>query len=201
MMLEILIPSIPERMVLLNNLINELNKQIRDVSAVHPALGGVIISVDDSKSYLEGGLSVGDKRDLLVQRAKAKYLCFLDDDDKVAPNYVEELLRLCYYGNDICTFKSLFTCDTYWTVINMQLGVDNEQATPYREVQRNAWHICPVKSMIAQNHRFQSKNNAEDWDWFSRVLSDVQTEAHTNQILHNYNHSALTSEVDKIEKL
>ena len=197
-MLSILIPSIPERALKLNKLLLHLQSQIDYCDKVHSSLGRVEVVVDDSKRFLQGGLSIGDKRNSLLNRATEDYVCFLDDDDWVSPDYVETLLRLCNQGMDVCTFKSLFKCDAYWTVIDMRLNSVNDGATPENEVKRNAWHICPIKRDIAVQVEFSSLNHNEDWEWMNRVLKMVKTEAKTNRIIHNYNHYKIDSEADKI---
>lgn len=201
MILSILIPTIPERSYRLSDLIANLHTQSQLCYHSHPVLGQVEVLYNNSPRYLEGGVTVGKKRDSLVQLATGKYLCFLDDDDDIPPNYIEQLLRLCLHDKDICTFRSLFKCDTYWGVCDMSLfELSNGEATPHDIFRRRPWHICPVRTEIAKRHRFPDKNNAEDWDWMERVLQDVKTEAKTYQILHQYNHSTHTSEVDLIER-
>lgn len=200
MILSILIPSIPGRLDKLGLLIAELEKQKKLLNDAHPTLGGIEILYNDSPRFLDGGLSVGKKREHLVKQAQGKYLCFLDDDDKIYPNYLEELVRACNEGPDVVTFKSLFTCDYYATVVSMRLGQDNDEATPYSDVNRNAWHICPVLSSIAKKHEFKDINDAEDWDWFERLLPELNSEIHVPAILHNYNHSSLNSEVENIKR-
>jgi glycosyltransferase involved in cell wall biosynthesis len=197
-MLSILIPSIPERLETLYKLVKELEKQIDYCDKVHSSLGKVEVLIDDSKRFLEGGLSIGEKRNSLLNRATQDYVCFLDDDEGIAPNYVETLLRLCNEGKDVCTFKSLFKCDDYWTVIDMGLNNPNEEATPDREVKRNAWHVCPIRKRIAIAHQFSSLNHNEDWDWMQRVLQNIRSEAKSNKIIHNYNHFKAVSEADRI---
>lgn len=197
-MLSILIPSIPERAERLTTLIKELEKQIEYCYHIHKSLGGVEIVVDDSKRFISGGLSIGFKRNNLLNIATQKYICFLDDDDWISPDYIETLLRLCSQDKDVCTFKSFFKCDSYWTVIDLGLNNENEDATPENEVKRNAWHICPVKREIAVEVVFNGLNYGEDWDWMGRVLEIVKTEAKSNRIIHNYNHSKIDSEADKI---
>lgn len=197
-MLNILISSIPERSKRLNLLVAKLQEQIDYCNKYHKDLGDVHLIVDNSKRFLDGGLSIGEKRDSLLNRSFSDYICFLDDDDNVAPNYVETLLRLCNEGKDVCTFKSLFMCDGYWTIIDMGLNNDNQQATPDSEVKRNVWHVCPIKRDIAINHSFSALNHNEDWTWMENVLKDIKTEAKSNRILHNYNHYKAVSEADKI---
>ena len=98
MILSILIPSIPERKNKLDNLLNELNRQKKSYE--------VEILTSVTEKYIEGGLSVGAKRDLLVQKAKGKYLCFLDDDDYLSPDYLDSIIEYTKQNTDVITFKS-----------------------------------------------------------------------------------------------
>jgi len=202
MILSVLIPSIPDRRSKLIALTNELYRQVLALQTTHPSLGSVEILVDDSKKFLDGGLSIGSKRDLLKQRASGQYLCFLDDDDNVMPNYIETLVRLCNEGQDIVTFRALVKNDYYCSLIDMQLAtLVNTEVSPHGNIARTPWHICPVKSAIAKNEPFAlDKNHNEDWDWMARVLKNVHSESHGDMILTQYNHSEAGSEADKIVK-
>lgn len=198
--LSILTPSIPKYHWMLYELREELNKQVSELNRQHPTLGVVTHVINESAPYLEGGLSIGNKRQALVDKASGKYLCFLDVDDDLAPNYVETLVRLCHTDKDVVTFRSFIKNDFYWSVVDMRLGNTNEEATPDRIVKRNAWHICPVKSKYAKMYKFEDSNYSEDWTWMEKVLKHCETEAHTDQILHSYQHSSKTSEADRITK-
>jgi hypothetical protein len=196
--LSILTPGIPERDHLRIELLIKVRRQWIALENTHPTLGTIEMIIDDSKSFLNGGLSIGKKRESLVQRATGKFICFLDEDEDIAPNYVETLVRLCQSDADVITFRSFAKTDFYWSVIEMRLGNPNEEATPDRIVKRNAWHICPVKSEYAKLYPFEDTNYSEDWNWMEKVLTHCKTEAHTDQILHCYQHSSKTSEADKI---
>lgn len=198
LMLSILIPSIPKRHDQLIALKVELRKQISYCRAVHPALGKIELLIDDSKTFLNGGLSIGKKRESLVKRAQAKYLCFLDDDESIAPNYVESLLRLCIEDKDVCSFRNVSKFDNYWCVVEMSLEYYNAQAGALEIVKRKPWHICPVRSEFAKQFDFLDSNYGEDWQWFEKVLTLCKTEAKTNAILHQYNFSDKKSEANKI---
>lgn len=199
--LSILIPTIPPRKFMFDTLLEEVSKQMFNCMDAHPMLGRVAIYWNDDKPFLEGGLSIGKKRNDLVQRAEGKYLCFLDDDEDIAPNYVETLLRLCQYDADIVTFRNLTKTDHYWTIVDMRLDYQhNDQANPNYITRRKPWHICPVKSEHAKLYEFEDSNYGEDWTWFEKVLKHCATESHTDAVLHCYNHSAKTSEADRITK-
>jgi glycosyltransferase involved in cell wall biosynthesis len=197
--LSILIPSTPERSDMLAGMYQVVYSQIIQLWRLHPMLGDVEILIDDSKRFLDGGLSIGKKRQSLVERAQGKYLCFLDDDEDIAPNYVETLLRLCQYDADIVTFRNLTKTDHYWTIVDMRLDYQhNDQANPNYITRRRPWHICPVKSEHAKLYEFEDSNYGEDWTWFEKVLKHCATESHTDAVLHCYNHSSKTSEADRI---
>lgn len=198
-MLSILIPTIPSREKRFKNLVAELDRQACTLAKDHPTLGFVELRFEDGEPFLNGGMSIGKKRQELVKYAGCKYLCFLDDDDDVAPNYIETLVRLCQQDKDVCTFRSIAKLDNYWTVIDMRLSYpENEQANPDYIVHRRPWHINAIRSEIAKLYTFNDTNYSEDSDWMANVLLDCKTEAHTDAVIHQYNHSSKTSEADKI---
>lgn len=195
--LSILIPSIPSRWYRLVVLREELYRQAFNVHVL--GRGMVEVLVDDSPAFLDGGLSIGKKREALVKRAQGKYVCFLDDDDQPSPDYLETLLGLTAKGKHVCTYRALFKLADYWGLVNMSLkNPENEQATPERMIERRPWHICPVITEFALNTPFEDISNAEDSRWMEGVLKHCETEAHSDRILFQYNHGA-ASEADKIE--
>jgi hypothetical protein len=196
MILSILIPTIPDRVEMFMKLYNEVSRQVAYVDTTF-RLGNVEVLVDSREKFLNGGPSIGKKREALVQRAQGKYLCFLDDDETISPNYIETLQRLCKQDKDVCTFRNITKLETYWTVVDMGLNFQNEEATPERMIKRSPWHICPVRSQYAKKYPFPDTSYGEDWAWFSQVLSHCRTEAKTDAILHQYNHGK-HSEADKI---
>lgn len=197
-LLSILMPTIPERGDKFTALYNEVQAQIHYISEVHPSLGHVEVIVNSDKRFLEGGPSIGKKRESLVSASNGEYLCFLDDDDGIAPNYIESLLRMCRIGADVCTFRAFVTMQSFWALVDMRLCYKvNDQITPDHTVRRPPWHICPVKSKFAKLHHFKDLNNAEDFDWMQKALNQCSTEIHTDRILFSYNHGS-HSEADKI---
>lgn len=200
--LSILIPSIPERSDKLDELLNEINKQKKQCFQLHPSLGDVEVIYHKTEKYINGGLTVGEKRDYLLHMAHGEYVAFVDDDEFIAPNYIEEMLRMCNEGKDICCFRSLFKCDTYIAVIDMDIHhTFNADASPEYITLRKPFHVCAIKREIAQRYHFPSQNNAEDWEYMKQVLQDVKTQSKRNMILHIYNHSANLSAVDEIVRL
>lgn len=199
MILSILMCTIPDRESMFVRLYNEVQRQVSYMQTVHPSLGRVEVLVDSSPKFLEGGPSIGAKREALLKRAAGKYLCFLDDDEQIAPNYVEVLVRLCAKDCDVCTFKNLTKTDTYWTIVDMSLNYHvDDQASPNFVTRRKPWHVCPVKSVYAKMVHFPDTSYGEDAAWMNKVLEFCTTEAKSEAVIHQYNHSSKVSEADKI---
>lgn len=197
--LSILIPTTPDRTALFTAVYNNLHGQHSYMKQFHSTLGDIEILVDDSKRFLEGGLSIGEKRGRLLSQSTGKYVCYLDSDDWIAPNYLETLVRLCQYDKDVCTFRNLTKTEHYWTIIDMRLDNENEDAAPGRIINRAPWHICPIRRKYAKQVRFTNTNYGEDWTWLNQVLKMCVTEAHSEMILHEYRHG-VHSQSDEILK-
>lgn len=199
--LSILIPTIPDREKSFGHLLTKVIVQGDDLERVHPTLGKVEILWSSTDSFLNGGPSIGKKRQALVEQCKGKYLCFLDDDESISPNYIETIVRLCQLDCDVVTFRSIAKMDNYWSVIDMSLkNNEDEEATPDRIVKRKPWHINAIRSEFAKLYEFPDTNYSEDALWMKNVLYHLESEAHTDAILHQYNHSSKTSEADKITR-
>lgn len=196
--LSILIPTIPERVEMFTKLYNDLHFQLEYMQTFHPSLGEIEILVDDSKRFLDGGISIGEKRQSLVQRAEGKYLCFLDDDESIAPHYLETLVRMCSSNADVMGFRAIVKLKTFWALVEMRFEYKhNEQISPDFTIRRPPWHMCPVKSVYAKLQQFKKLNDAEDFEWMSRVLGMCKSSIFTDRILFQYNHGD-HSEADKI---
>lgn len=196
--LSILIPSIPKRYGILAKLATELYKQKLYMQTFHSSLGEIEIIIDGSERFLDGGLSIGKKREKLVKAANGKYLAFLDDDEWIAPNYLEVLVRLAQHHADVLTFKSMAKMDNYWVVVDMSLHHPiNEEARP-GIIKRLPWHICGIRTTFAKLFEFENISYGEDAKWMQNVLTMCKSESKSEAIIHEYRHSAQTSEADKI---
>ena len=100
MLLSILIPTTPDREETLNALLIELHNQIgigRVVLSQHPMLDYLeksyganveVIVASDNKV-----ISVGRKRQLLLEEAKGEYVSGVDSDDSIHPDYIKDILE------------------------------------------------------------------------------------------------------------
>jgi len=182
MMLSILICSLHSRSTMLQELLNELNKQIGAASGVIEVLTNV-----DNKE-----LSTGAKRQSLLNQATGKYIIFIDDDDWVEPCYIAELLTACASDADCFGMNGYITTNG-GNRIDWQLSKDHHNhgtAFYYRKTN----HITGVKRTIALQAGFPDKSNAED-KWYSdRVAPLCKTEYKILPMMYHYRFSTLNKE-------
>src|SRR5436853_6292785 len=55
--------------------------------------------------------TTGRKRQELLQRAQGKYVVWIDDDDQVAPSYIENMVSGCLTGADCLAINGTYSID------------------------------------------------------------------------------------------
>lgn len=138
--LSILIPVTPDRFWMLNNLYNELRRQIeqggytgkglekwdvetprmKDGQPVLSEHGSPIIDVF-SHSFKHPDIveivldksseSIGTKRNNLLDKSLGDYVCFIDSDDWVSKDYVKLIMNAIQSSPDCVSLKGVFTTD------------------------------------------------------------------------------------------
>lgn len=183
--LSILILTLPTRIDSYAKLIKSLNLQVIQNNLI----GRVqILSLCDTKE-----ISVGEKRNILLNKSVGKYVCFIDDDDEIASNYLIKIISALNSNADVITF-----CGDY---------VENKIRTPFSisMVHRNNYnhtnlfsrlpnHLCPVKRQIALSCQFTDKNFGEDSDYAERINKYIKNEFHIQDKLYFYMYDSNTSQ-------
>ncbi len=100
MKLSILICTIGERETMFNSLIGNIHAQIQNYDNTE-----ILPFMDD------GQLSIGYKRNILLNKALGEYICFIDDDDNVTSNYVKLLMEGINKGVDCCSLRGRYSVD------------------------------------------------------------------------------------------
>jgi glycosyltransferase involved in cell wall biosynthesis len=130
---------------------------------------------------------VGTKRNDLIAQAKGEYVVFIDDDDKIAQDYISSIMEAIDQGPDAVGFRGYMTT-------NGQRRVDFEirKGHPYGvqdgKILRWHNHICPIKREIASQFRFPEVSYGEDYAW-SKLINDsglIQTEVFIDKDLYHY---------------
>lgn len=155
MILSILIPTLHIRQVLLNDLLNNLKGQIVDESQVE-----ILTCVDD------GEVSTGQKRNMLLEQSKGKYVVFVDDDDTIPEYYVSEILRAAKSDCDSMAINGTMITHSRFTWDIRQSNPYDQKGNHYR---RYPNHITPIKREHAIKIKFPDKYVGEDFEWATKL--------------------------------
>ena len=150
-LLSILIPTLPKRHEMFNSLMAELKRQ---------ATPSVEILSNNATD-----MTIGAKRNALLNQAKGEYVCFIDDDDVVPEHYVYSVLSAIQHNPDCCSLNGVITTDgknPKRFVHSIQYGSWFEQDDVYY---RPPNHLNTIKASIAKQFSFPEKNFGEDMDW------------------------------------
>lgn len=180
--LSILICTIPKRADFFDRLLAQLAKQETDETEV-------LYNGDPS-------MSIGAKRNELLQAAEGEYVCFIDDDDRVSDNYVNLLMDGINKSVDVCSLKGVITDDgehprifehsikykAYKTVV--------DSFYPEVTYERYPNHLNCIKSSIAKQFKFPETNHGEDTDWATQIFKSglLKTEHYIEDILYFYDY-------------
>lgn len=166
MKLSILIPTIIEREEFFKALTDKLSKQISSnglddhVELVH---------ICDNKK-----ITIGEKRNKLVKRAVGEYICFIDDDDDIADNYVKLFYEGLVGHPEVDCLGIVGEITTNGK--NPKRFIHSVKYNKYFEKERVYYrppnHLNPVRREIAIKYEFPPKNFAEDSSYAVRMCKD-----------------------------
>lgn len=148
-----------------------------------------IVVLTDNKAMM-----LGHKRNVMVELAQGKYVAFVDDDDRVADTYIQQLLdatktdadaivfqaevslngeppKLCYYSKEVR--RDYNTNDAYYRIPN---------------------HLCCIKRAVSLKSSFPNILYGEDAGYGKVLLPFIKTEHKIDAVLYYYDYSSATTE-------
>ncbi|NQX57902.1 glycosyltransferase family A protein [Paenibacillus qinlingensis] len=173
--LSVLIPSVPERMDFLSRMIQELSQQTQGMPVE------ILVLMDNKKS------TIGAKRNLLLEQAKGEYIVFVDDDDRLVPNYVSTLLTQIESTPDADCI--VFDVAVYFNGQFIKLckyGKEYSNGQDQFFYYRRPNHLMCYAKRIASNHKFKDISGGEDDEWGGRVSEDIVNQIRIPAILYHY---------------
>ena len=158
-------------------LIHELNNQI--CSNYADNIVEILVEKDN------GTMSVGAKRNLLIDKANGEYICFIDDDDFIAQNYLNLILQ--NLTKDILMIRIEHKINGEKAKeIQPSLYIDNLE-TNELIFRANHLHLCPHLKMKASWVKFQEINFAEDLDYSQRLIPFIENYESITDAIYIYN--------------
>lgn len=134
----------------------------------------------------QGQLSIGAKRNKLLKRATANFLCFIDDDDLVSKNYVEKILDALSDKPDCCGLEGIMTTN------------DQNPKKFIHSIRYNKWfeednvyyrtpnHLNPISRELALSVMFPETNHGEDRNFSDRIYPYLKKENYIDDIIYYY---------------
>ena len=189
MLLSILVPSVNSRHATFARRIQEqLFSQYDKLPQAEKCLVEIIVLVDTKSMVL------GDKRNKMVELAQGEYVVFVDDDDRIAEDYIAALLQGCASGRDAVTFNAMVTINGGLPKVCRYSLMYQADANLPHEYQRLPNHICAVKREHALAAGFPSLLHGEDAEYAKRLKLRLQSEYNIARTLYYYDYQAATSE-------
>ena len=159
----ILIPSIPGREAKLATLLSSIHEKHNRIAPDMKL--EICLDFDNRES------SIGDKRQRLLNRAAGKYLAFVDDDDEITDDYIQDVWE-CIRGH-YHVMKLLGTFQSYKFYHSITVKPTDTMAT-FEDpplFRRPPNHLNPMLSDIAKLIPFLTNVSfGEDYDWALKLM-------------------------------
>ncbi|CAB4130773.1 Glyco_tranf_GTA_type domain containing protein [uncultured Caudovirales phage] len=197
--LSILIATLGSRTELLKRLVTSIYSQCRNLpqwSAESPEVE-VITLADDGTT-----MTVGEKRNHLLQSAIGQYVVFIDDDDEIADSYVADILEALKQNPDCVTFRGQITSsppEEFRFDMNYPHNIWAKNETGVH--MRCPSSLCPVRADVAKSVKFKHISCAEDRIWAIEIYPLLTSQVFIDKLLYFYHASSDTTEAQKTERI
>lgn len=153
-----------------------------------------IISLCDNKE-----ISIGAKRQKLYEMAKGEYTVQIDDDDWIAPTYIEDVMKALLYNLDCIGYveRCIINGKTMYSKISNEFA-DWATVSPNEidgfHYQRTPFFKVPIKTSICLQVGVNDLRFGEDHDFARRIKPKLITEVFIPKALYYYTADSLTPE-------
>jgi glycosyltransferase involved in cell wall biosynthesis len=173
MKLSVLICTIPKRQDKFERLLNLLTAQYVD---------GVQFLSDNSEQ-----ITIGEKRNHLISRAKGEYICFVDDDDIISVKYISSILDALQSKPDCVGIEGVILCNANCPRKFYHTVEAKGWYTSGAEYWRTPNHLNPIRTDLVKQIGFNaSKSFGEDLEFSKRIKPLLKTEVMVDVPIYYY---------------
>lgn len=180
--LSILVCTVPRRKEMFEALITELLKQSTICNKA------VEIKYNEAEN-----LSIGTKRNRLLNDASGEYVCFIDDDDTISSTYIKDIMEALEKEPDCLSLRGVITWDganpeIFEHSIRYNSYVTHTMPKDGIKYERYPNHLNVIKASIAKQFKFPEVNFSEDTDWATQIRDSglLKKEVYIDKVLYHY---------------
>ena len=185
MILSILICTIESRKEKFDKLKQELERQISFFDQTIPSESIEVLSICDNKE-----ISVGAKRQRLLELSTGEYVVFIDDDDWISETYLEKIIHAIHLFPDSIGFE--IQCDI--SGVKTKAIASNRYSDWCEDRDgfkycRTPYHKTPISREIAIEIGYNDIRFGEDYDYSFRLKKSglIKNEVYINDVMYYYN--------------
>lgn len=175
----ILMPTVPARRELRSKILAQLEPQVAAYSDIE------LLVLEDNRKR-----EYGPKMQALVDIAQGEYLCFVDDDDRVADDYVRKIREAmdqkadCIGFHAMCSLNGAPGKKVRYSMTTTQWSEDAEM------YYRNPQHLTPIKSSLVRMIPWEGHYGADNiWSHKMTRSRLIKSETLLSDVLYFYDYS------------
>lgn len=161
--ISILIPTMRQRERLFRQVLAEVERQIRET----PEIRVEVLWESDN-----GEMTLGQKRNVLMDRCNGKYHCFIDDDDVIAPDFLKTFVPMIQsdIDYDCASFVGAhYKKGKFNKLFHHSLEYSKWDELPDRFI-RTISPMNMIKTSIVRQVRYKDIRNTEDHEFSVRLM-------------------------------
>jgi len=162
--ISILIPTMKPRQALFEQVLAEVQRQIRET----PEIRVEVLWESDN-----GELTLGQKRNVLMDRCSGKYHCFVDDDDVLAPYFLKTFVPMIQSTEDYdcASFVGAhYVRGKFNKLFHHSLDYPEWYEKPDRFI-RSVSPMNLIRTSIVRQVRYADIRNTEDHEFSKRLMA------------------------------
>lgn len=167
---------------------DQLFDQLNGLSEADQQRVEIIILTDNKQMML------GHKRNTMIDIAQGKYIVFSDDDDRLADDYIAQLLKATESNADCIVFTAEVSLNgepPKLCYYSKDYRADYNKPSVYYRIPN---HICCVKRSVSLKSSFPNVLYGEDAGYSKVLLPFLKTEHKIDKVLYHYDYNLETTE-------